>query len=219
MHHFDVMRFLRTAESRRRPSGHHLLHDHRSTDGYWDCPLRPQPGWVETLLTRQKIDFGRLAAIGSVLRETYAVLRLRVMRAGQLRGSNTRITRHRDGQASTRCYSGGILVLIVAATALCRDQGNDCARRRTDRLTLKGANARAYQPSQAASELKMANSAETTWNQSALLRLPPPHPIGEYHPPAWLHSGAKARSTVDYSPSEIVRRRSAAWSGLRVETV
>jgi AraC family transcriptional regulator len=65
----------------------------------------------------------------------------------------------------------------------------------------------------------MANSAETSWNQSALLRLAPPHPISEYHPPAWLHSGAKARSTVDYSPSEIVRRRSAAWSGLRVETV
>jgi hypothetical protein len=146
MHHFDVMRFLRTVESRGRPSGHHSHHDHRSTDVYWDCRLRPQPGLVETLLTSRKIDFGRLAAIGSVLRETYAVLRLRVMRAGQLRGSNTRITRHRDGQASTRCYSGGILVLIVAATALCRDQGNDCARRRTDRRTLKGANARAYQP-------------------------------------------------------------------------
>jgi hypothetical protein len=41
---------------------------------------------VETLLTSRKIDFGRLAAIGSVLRETYAVLRLRVMRTGHLRG-------------------------------------------------------------------------------------------------------------------------------------
>jgi hypothetical protein len=88
MHHFDVMRFLRTVESRGRPSGHHSLHDHRSTDVYWDCRLRPQPGWVETLLTRQKIDFGRLAAIGSVLREKLCGIAPwrgdRVMRTGQL---------------------------------------------------------------------------------------------------------------------------------------
>jgi AraC family transcriptional regulator len=65
----------------------------------------------------------------------------------------------------------------------------------------------------------MASSAETTLNQSASLVAPPAHPIAEYHPPAWLHPDLEARSIVDYSPSEIVRRHSAAWSGLQVETV
>jgi hypothetical protein len=57
---------------------------------------------VETLLTSRKIDFGRLAAIGSVLRETYAVLRLRVMRAGQLRGR----TRELQGIVTVRLQLG-----------------------------------------------------------------------------------------------------------------
>jgi AraC family transcriptional regulator len=65
----------------------------------------------------------------------------------------------------------------------------------------------------------MASSAETTLNQSASLVPPPTRPIAEYQPPAWLHQDLEARSIVDYSPSEIVRRHSAAWSGLHVETV
>jgi AraC family transcriptional regulator len=65
----------------------------------------------------------------------------------------------------------------------------------------------------------MASSAEPTLNQSASLVPPAAHPIAEYHPPAWLHPDLEARSIVDYSPSEIVRRHSAAWSGLQVETV
>jgi AraC family transcriptional regulator len=65
----------------------------------------------------------------------------------------------------------------------------------------------------------MANSAEMTLNQSASLVTPPAPPIAEYHPPARLHPDLEARSIVDYSPSEIVRRRSAAWSGLHVEAV
>jgi AraC family transcriptional regulator len=43
--------------------------------------------------------------------------------------------------------------------------------------------------------------------------------MAEYHPQAWLHQGVDARSLVDISPSEVVRRHSAAWSGLQVETV
>ena len=65
----------------------------------------------------------------------------------------------------------------------------------------------------------MAISAETTLNQSASLVPPPTHPIAEYRPPIWLHPDPEARSIIDYSPSEIVRRHSAAWSGLQVETV
>src|ERR1700681_2068853 len=61
----------------------------------------------------------------------------------------------------------------------------------------------------------MASSAETTSDQS----VPAAPPIGEYHPPAWLHQDLKARSIVDFSPSEIVRRHSATWPGLHVETV
>jgi AraC family transcriptional regulator len=55
----------------------------------------------------------------------------------------------------------------------------------------------------------MASSAETTLNQSAALAPRPAHPIPDL----------ESRSLVDISPSEIVRRRSAAWSGLHVETV
>jgi AraC family transcriptional regulator len=35
----------------------------------------------------------------------------------------------------------------------------------------------------------------------------PSRPIAEYHPPAWLHRDIEARSIVDFSPPEIVRRR------------
>jgi AraC family transcriptional regulator len=65
----------------------------------------------------------------------------------------------------------------------------------------------------------MASSAETTLNQSASLVPPPSRPIAEYHPPAWRHRDLEAGSIVDFSPSEIVRRHSAGWLGLHVETV
>src|ERR1700732_3749060 len=66
----------------------------------------------------------------------------------------------------------------------------------------------------------MASYAETKSNQSApLTPLAAPPMIAEYRPPARLHPDLEDRSIVDYSPSEIVRRHSAAWSGLHVETV
>jgi AraC family transcriptional regulator len=66
----------------------------------------------------------------------------------------------------------------------------------------------------------MASAAETTLkDQSACLVPLPTHPIAELQPAAWLQPDLEARSIVDYSPSEIVRRHSAAWSGLHVETV
>jgi AraC family transcriptional regulator len=65
----------------------------------------------------------------------------------------------------------------------------------------------------------MAMSAETTLNQSAVLAPPNAHPIAEYHPPARPQGDLEPRSIVDISPSEIVRRHSAVWSGLQVETV
>src|SRR6202158_5349362 len=65
----------------------------------------------------------------------------------------------------------------------------------------------------------MASSAKTTLNQSAALAPHPARPIVEYDPPACLHPDLESRSTVDISPSEIVRRQSAAWPGLHVETV
>src|SRR6267154_6911589 len=61
----------------------------------------------------------------------------------------------------------------------------------------------------------MASSAETTLDQSA----PAARPTGEYRPSAWLNQDQEAGSVVDFSPPEIVRRRSATWSGLQVETV
>ncbi len=64
----------------------------------------------------------------------------------------------------------------------------------------------------------MARSVETTLNQSASLVPPPAPPIAEYHS-ARLHPFLEGRSLVDYSPAEIVRRHSAAWSGMLVETV
>ena len=65
----------------------------------------------------------------------------------------------------------------------------------------------------------MASSAETTLNQSAPLVPTAAPPIAEYRPPARLYPDLEARSIVDYAPSEIVRRHSAAWPGLHVETV
>jgi AraC family transcriptional regulator len=65
----------------------------------------------------------------------------------------------------------------------------------------------------------MAGSAETTLNQSAALAPRPARPIAENHSPGWLHPDLESRSLVDISPSGIVRRHSAAWSGLHVETV
>jgi AraC family transcriptional regulator len=65
----------------------------------------------------------------------------------------------------------------------------------------------------------MASPAESSLNQSAALARLTTHPIAEYHPPAWLCRDRQSRSLVDISPPEIVERRSAAWSGLQVETV
>ncbi len=64
----------------------------------------------------------------------------------------------------------------------------------------------------------MASPAETTLNQPASLAPPPGHPIAEYHSPAWLHPDLESRPLVDFSPSEVVSRHSATWSGLHVET-
>src|SRR3979409_1385100 len=65
----------------------------------------------------------------------------------------------------------------------------------------------------------MPGSAETTLNQSAALVSSRARPIAEYPPRAFLHPELEGRSIVDFSPSEIVRRHSTAWSGLHVETV
>src|SRR3977135_2789820 len=65
----------------------------------------------------------------------------------------------------------------------------------------------------------MASSAETTLNQSGALAPPPGRPIAEYQLPARPRPDLEARSLVDISPSEIVRRHCAAWSGVHVETV
>ncbi len=64
----------------------------------------------------------------------------------------------------------------------------------------------------------MASSSETTLNQPTSLLPAPARPVAEHHRPAG-HPENEARPVVDYSPSEIVRRHSAAWSGLIVETV
>ena len=65
----------------------------------------------------------------------------------------------------------------------------------------------------------MASSSETTLNQPTSLLPAPTRPVAERHRRAGLHPETEARPVVDYSPSEIVRRHSAAWSGLIVETV
>jgi AraC family transcriptional regulator len=65
----------------------------------------------------------------------------------------------------------------------------------------------------------MTSSAQANLNQfaSSVPRGAPP--ITDYRPPARLHPNLEARTVVDYSPSEIVRRHSVAWAGLLVETV
>jgi AraC family transcriptional regulator len=65
----------------------------------------------------------------------------------------------------------------------------------------------------------MASPAESSLNQSAALAPSTTHPMAEYHPPVWLCRDRQSRSLVDISPPEIVKRRSAAWSGFQVETV
>src|ERR1700730_18298743 len=65
----------------------------------------------------------------------------------------------------------------------------------------------------------MAGSAEMTLNESAALAPSPARPIAGSAPLAWPHPAPESRSIVDISPPEIVRRHSAAWSGLHVETV
>src|SRR3979490_372316 len=65
----------------------------------------------------------------------------------------------------------------------------------------------------------MSSPAEPTINQPAALARPPARLITEYRPPARRRPDLEARSIVDISPPEIVRRHSAAWSGVRVESV
>jgi AraC family transcriptional regulator len=67
-------------------------------------------------------------------------------------------------------------------------------------------------------EETMAGPAEAILNQPAAVAGAPAPAMAGYHhsvPPHHL----QAHSIVDYSPSEIVSRRSAAWPGLLVETV
>jgi AraC family transcriptional regulator len=64
----------------------------------------------------------------------------------------------------------------------------------------------------------MASFVETTFNQSAAV-VPPPATIFDYRLPARLPRNLESRSTVDISPADIVKRRSAIWSGVHVETV
>jgi AraC family transcriptional regulator len=65
----------------------------------------------------------------------------------------------------------------------------------------------------------MTSSAQANLNQSASSAPLSAPPIIEDRPPARRHPDLEARRVVDYSPCEIVRRHSAAWSGLLVETV
>jgi AraC family transcriptional regulator len=65
----------------------------------------------------------------------------------------------------------------------------------------------------------MTSSAQADFNQLASSVPFPARPIADYRPPARLLPELEVRSVVDYSPSEIVRRHSVAWSGLLVETV
>jgi AraC family transcriptional regulator len=62
----------------------------------------------------------------------------------------------------------------------------------------------------------MASFAETSFNPSAAV-VPVPAPVAEYSPQ--LPRNPESRSMVDISPPEIVRRHSAVWSGMHVETV
>jgi AraC family transcriptional regulator len=65
----------------------------------------------------------------------------------------------------------------------------------------------------------MTSSAQANLNQSASSVSFRAAPITEYSPSTRQQPDIEARSVVDYSPSEIVRRHSVAWSGLLVETV
>jgi AraC family transcriptional regulator len=65
----------------------------------------------------------------------------------------------------------------------------------------------------------MAKSAPANMNQFASSMPLPAAPIAGYRPPARLRQDLEVRPIVDYSPAKIVRRHSAAWPGLHVETV
>src|SRR3977135_2976220 len=65
----------------------------------------------------------------------------------------------------------------------------------------------------------MTSSAETTLNHAGSLVPPRGPPIVGSQPQRQLYPNRESPSIVDFSPSEIVRRHSAAWSGLHVETV
>jgi AraC family transcriptional regulator len=65
----------------------------------------------------------------------------------------------------------------------------------------------------------MAGSVESTLNQPAARVAPATDPISGYHPRAGQGRVRESGSLVDFSPSEIVERHSAAWPGVRVETV
>ena len=65
----------------------------------------------------------------------------------------------------------------------------------------------------------MASSAEPSLSQSASVAPSPALPVAEYRQPAEPHPGHQARSIVDFSPPEIVKRNSAAWSGMLVENI
>src|SRR3982075_1722102 len=65
----------------------------------------------------------------------------------------------------------------------------------------------------------MASSAETTSDQSASVVPPPTRSIFEYRQSKSPHPDLQAGSIVDISPPRMVRRNSAAWLGLHVETV
>src|ERR1700720_2904571 len=65
----------------------------------------------------------------------------------------------------------------------------------------------------------MASSAEPSLSHSASVAPSPAPPVAEYRQPAEPHPGHQARSMVDFSPPEIVKRNSAAWSGMLVENI
>jgi AraC family transcriptional regulator len=64
----------------------------------------------------------------------------------------------------------------------------------------------------------MASPAEPTMDQPEALASPSLRPTTQYQP-ARLCPDLQSRSMVDISPPEIVRRHSAGWSGVQVETV
>jgi len=65
----------------------------------------------------------------------------------------------------------------------------------------------------------MTSSAQANFNQFASCVPRGAPPITDCRQPARLHPNLEARTVVDFSPSEIVRRHSVAWAGLLVETV